>query len=210
MQLLQLFWERHDYATPIKDQYKSAIFYNDEQQRIEAETSLEFVKNGEVGQPRFRNMNILTVIKPATKFYVAELYHQKYFLQCNSQIFRLLKYRHREDLIDDQVATSINGYLHGSGCVGAFMAEVDSWSLPFAAKLTLINHVAGGQGLDNFKPLDESHIVNPLPGPFDVHDEPDLDALPTPSRRSTRKSTRTYSQVTSDFSNIFPMDKPRC
>lgn len=202
MQLLRLFWERHDYATPIKKQYKSAIFYNYEQQRVAAEASLELVKAGELGQARLRSMDILTVIEPATTFYVAELYHQKYFLQCNRQIFGLLKFRCREDLIEDPVATSINGYLHGSGCVGAFMAEVDSCPSPFAAKLTLINHVAGGNGLDNFKPIDESHIVNPLPGPFDVHDELDADAPPTPSRRSSRKSTRTYSQVTSDFSNI--------
>lgn len=213
MQLLQLFWERHDYVTPIKEQYKSAIFYNDEQQRLEAEASLDLVRSGALGQVEFKGKDVLTVIKPATTFYVAELYHQKYFLQCNRKIFGLLRYRCREDLIDCPVAASINGYLHGSGCVGAFMAEVDSWPLPFAAKLTLLNHVAEGKGLDNFKPIDEGEVVNPLPGPFEVHDDdPNMDDLPTPSRqqRPGRKSTRTYSQVTSDFSTLFPKSGPKC
>jgi peptide methionine sulfoxide reductase MsrA len=209
-QLLRIFWERHDYATPIENQYKSAIFYNDEQQRIEAEASLELVKAGKMGQERFNHLDILTVIAPATTFFIGELYHQKYFLQCNRKIFSLLKYRCREDMIDDPVATSINGYLHGSGCVGAFMAEVDSWPLPFAAKLTVINHVAGDNGLDNFMPLDESHVVNPLPGPFELFDEACLDDLPTPSRAPTRKTTRTYSEVVADFSVQFPTSTAKC
>lgn len=209
-QLLQIFWERHDYVTLIKEQYKSAIFFNDEQQRIEAEASRDLVRTGEIGQARFKGMDVLTVIEAASTFYVAELYHQKYYLQCNRQVFSLLKYRCREDIIDDPVATSLNGYLHGSGCVGAFMAEVDTWPLPFAAKLTLLNHIVGGEGLDKFKPIDEAHIVNPLPGPFEIHDDSSLDDVPTPSRQQSRRSTRTYSQITSDFSALFPFSAPKC
>lgn len=183
-QLLQTFWERHNYATKIPHQYKSAIFYNDDGQREEAEASLARVKKGQLGQARFNEMAVQTVILPATTFYIAELYHQKYFLQCNRELFRLLMYKRREDLLDDPVATSLNGYLHGSGTVEALMAEVDSWTLPFVAKLALLRHVAGeGQHLGGFKPIDESGVHNPTPGAFDVSDNiPDLESVPTATR----------------------------
>jgi len=165
--LLKIFWNRHDYAEPIEQQYKSAIFYHTEQQRQEAQASLELVKKGEWGQACYRGMAPLTAIQPATTFYIAELYHQKYFLQCNKEVFKLLQYVERLDLIDDPVATSINGYLHGSGSVDWFMGEVDTWPLPFAAKYSLLRHVAGGK-LDDFKPIDEGQTENPLPGAFPV------------------------------------------
>lgn len=199
-QLLKIFWERHDYATPIEAQYKSAIFYNDEQQKTEAEASVELVNKEEYGQDKFRGQKILTDIEPATKFYIAELYHQKYFLQCNKDIFNLMRYKNYEQFVDDTVATSINGYLHGSGTVGAFMTEVDKWSLPFSAKFAVLHHVCDGKGLERFKPIDESGIENPLPGNFALypdmaHHEPAVDALP---------DNRTYQEIVDDFSTIFP------
>lgn len=167
-QLLQIFWERHDYATPIEQQYRSAIFYHGEQQKAEAEESLRLVQQGQLGQAKFSGMEVRTRIAPATPFYVAELYHQKYYLQCNRELFKLLRYERREDLVDDPVAASLNGYLHGSGSVGAFMAEVDAWQLPFAAKFTILHHITEGHGLNDFKPIDGSQVENPLPGSFEV------------------------------------------
>jgi peptide methionine sulfoxide reductase MsrA len=219
-ELLEIFWQRHDYATPIEAQYKSAIFYNSEQQRQEAEASLALVKQGRLGQAELRGREVRTLIAPAAVFYVAELYHQKYFLQCNREIFSLLSYSRREDLIDDIVATSLNGYLHGSGTVGAFMAEVDTWPLPFKAKFAILHHVTNGEHLADFRPIDESHIENPLPGPFRVHKEDDeaeavashVLPLPTPSRaRNDRKvPTRTYQEITSDFIDVFPTKTAKC
>lgn len=213
-QLLEIFWEKHDYATPIANQYKSAIFYNDQQQKTDAEASFLLVKEGALGQAQFRGMDICTVIRPATKFYVAELYHQKYFLQCNKEIFGLLKYERCDDLTDDPVATSLNSYLHGSGVVGAFMAEVDGWHLPFAAKFSILRHLTQGQGLSDFKPIDESHGQNPLPGPFKVNKgHSGLESFPKPSRaicNSTRSSSRTYQEIISDYSSIFPQKKQKC
>lgn len=214
MELLTIFWERHDYANPIEAQYKSAIFFNNEQQQKEAAASLALVEQGSIGQAKFRGMPVRSLIAPATPFYVAELYHQKYFLQCNREIFTLLQYAHREDLIDDPVATSLNGYLHGSGTVGAFMAEVDTWSLPFKAKFAILHHVSNGKHLEDFRPIDERHLENPLPGPFAVHEEPAsrLVPVPTPSRNrlATRKRTRTYQEITRDFTDVFPKTEVKC
>lgn len=210
-QLLKIFWERHDYATPIKEQYKSAIFYNSQEQRQEAAKSVQFVKDGVLGQQRLRGKEIRTVVQPATTFYIAELYHQKYFLQCNRKLFGLLQYRAREDLIDDPVATSLNGYLHGSGSAGALMAEVDTWPLPFAVKFAVLHHVTGGEGLAAFKPIVEADVENPLPGPFVEHGENAiLDSVAASVRNDKPSSRRSFEDIESDFIDIFPKKKAKC
>ena len=77
--LLEVFWKIHDPTTPgrqgpdIGSQYRSAIFYHREAQRAAAEDSKE--KLGRSG--RFKG-DIVTEISPATSFYPAEEYHQRY------------------------------------------------------------------------------------------------------------------------------------
>ncbi len=77
--LLDLFWQMHDPTTlnrqgpDIGDQYRSAIFYHDDTQRIMAEQSLAVLdKGGIFGNP------IVTLIEPAPHFWRAEEYHQQY------------------------------------------------------------------------------------------------------------------------------------
>jgi peptide-methionine (S)-S-oxide reductase len=78
--LLEVFWNIHDPTTPDRQgpdtgsQYRSAIFYHSEAQRAVAEDSKE--KLGRSG--RFKGA-IVTEISPATRFYPAEEYHQRYF-----------------------------------------------------------------------------------------------------------------------------------
>ena len=77
--LLEAFWSLHDPTTlnrqgpDIGTQYRSVIFFQDEDQAVVAETSKE--KLQESG--RFIN-DIVTEIVPAAEFYRAEEYHQKY------------------------------------------------------------------------------------------------------------------------------------
>ena len=77
--LLDTFWSLHDPTTlnrqgpDIGTQYRSVIFFQDEDQAVVAETSKE--KLQESG--RFVN-DIVTEIVPAAEFYRAEEYHQKY------------------------------------------------------------------------------------------------------------------------------------
>jgi peptide-methionine (S)-S-oxide reductase len=75
--LLEVFWKNHD-ATQVNrqgpdtgKQYRSAIFYHDEKQNLEAHNSKEKY------QKKFKK-KIATQISPATKFHNAEEYHQKY------------------------------------------------------------------------------------------------------------------------------------
>ncbi|NTV23850.1 MAG: bifunctional methionine sulfoxide reductase B/A protein [Nanoarchaeota archaeon] len=77
--LLNLFWRMHDptqknrQGPDVGSQYRSAIFYLDEEQKAEAEKSKrEFDAKGVFGKPA------VTEIVPATAFYPAEDYHQDY------------------------------------------------------------------------------------------------------------------------------------
>jgi peptide-methionine (S)-S-oxide reductase len=79
-QLLDAFWKLHDPTTlnrqgpDVGTQYRSAIFYNSPEQAEAAQRS----KEREAASGRFKRP-IVTQIVPATKFYDAEDYHQRYF-----------------------------------------------------------------------------------------------------------------------------------
>ncbi|MDH5569568.1 MAG: peptide-methionine (S)-S-oxide reductase MsrA [Nitrosopumilus sp.] len=79
-ELLEVFWNNHNPTTlnrqgpDIGHQYRSAIFFhNEEQKEIAEKSKQELEKSG-----RFEN-SIVTEIVPAPTFYKAEEYHQKYF-----------------------------------------------------------------------------------------------------------------------------------
>lgn len=75
--LLEEFWRHHDPTTPNRQgpdvgmQYRSAVFYHDEEQHRLAIESLDAY------QSRFRRP-IVTEVVPATTFWPAEEYHQRY------------------------------------------------------------------------------------------------------------------------------------
>jgi peptide-methionine (S)-S-oxide reductase len=79
-ELLEVFWKTHDPTTrnrqgnDIGPQYRSVIFYHDEEQKQLAEsykTKLE--------AEHIWNRPIVTEIVPFTKFWPAESYHQNYY-----------------------------------------------------------------------------------------------------------------------------------
>ena len=79
-ELLEVFWESHDPTTlnrqgnDVGTQYRSAIFYHDEEQKQKAEHyKAELTKSGAYDKP------IVTEITAFTKFYPAEDYHQNYY-----------------------------------------------------------------------------------------------------------------------------------
>lgn len=78
--LLRIFFSLHDPTTlnrqgpDVGTQYRSAIFYHDETQRIEAE---EIIR--ELTQAGLWDHPIVTEVTPFTNFYPAEAYHQNYF-----------------------------------------------------------------------------------------------------------------------------------
>ena len=78
-QLLDRFWAMHDPTTLNRQgpdfgtQYRSAIFYHDDEQKQAALAS----KEAQQASGRFRRP-IVTEITPASPFYRAEEYHQRY------------------------------------------------------------------------------------------------------------------------------------
>lgn len=96
-ELLEVFWRNIDPTTPNRQfvdvgaQYRSAIFYNNEEQRRLAEESkTKLEKSGKFDKP------IATEITQATTFYKAEEYHQKYY-QKNPIRYKFYRYSSGRD-----------------------------------------------------------------------------------------------------------------
>ncbi|MDD4653277.1 MAG: peptide-methionine (S)-S-oxide reductase MsrA, partial [Methanothrix sp.] len=91
-ELLSIFWRMHDPTTPnrqgpdVGTQYRSAIFYHNEEQRIEAERSKEEFDLSGVFKAKSS-----TQIVPASTFYPAEEYHQDYFKKMNGGSCHVLR-----------------------------------------------------------------------------------------------------------------------
>lgn len=104
-QLLNVFFAIHDPTTlnrqgnDIGTQYRSVIYYFNEQQQREAEQA--------INQLKAEDLNIVTELSPAPIFYTAEEYHQNFFARnpaqgyCNFSIPpKLMKLRSKfQDLL---------------------------------------------------------------------------------------------------------------
>lgn len=85
-ELLDVFFSVHDPTTlnrqgnDVGEQYRSVIFYTDEeQQRIAEDVIAEMTAGKEFSEP------IVTAVEPATTFYPAEGYHQNYYNENSRQ-----------------------------------------------------------------------------------------------------------------------------
>src|ERR1017187_1189378 len=78
--LLHVFFTLHDPTTlnrqgnDVGEQYRSVIFYRDEEQKKAAEEVI-----AELTRDKVFDRPIVTAVEPASTFYVAEGYHQDYF-----------------------------------------------------------------------------------------------------------------------------------
>src|SRR5690606_20279915 len=79
-ELLEIFWATHDPTTPnqqgadVGTQYRSVVFYHNEEQRQRAEHF-----KSRLEEERVFDKPIVTEISPAETFYKAKEYHQDYF-----------------------------------------------------------------------------------------------------------------------------------
>ena len=81
--LLDVFWQSHDPTSlnrqgpDVGKQYRSVIFYHDEnQEKIALQSKDNLAKSCKLDK------KIVTEIKPAAEFYKAEEYHQQYYAKC--------------------------------------------------------------------------------------------------------------------------------
>ena len=78
-ELLEVFWSIHDPTTlnkqgpDVGNQYRSAIFYHNEEQE-----TLAMASRDELRSSGKHTRDIVTEITPASTFYMAEDYHQQY------------------------------------------------------------------------------------------------------------------------------------
>jgi peptide-methionine (S)-S-oxide reductase len=133
-QLLDVFWNSHNPVyPPLSRQYMSLVFYHDdEQQRLAWETKQH--------QQTISGSEIFTEIVPASEFYLAEDYHQKYYLRQVPELIEEMSAIYPEivDLVASTAAARINGYLGGHGTLEALQEQIDSFGLSPAGKNKLL------------------------------------------------------------------------
>ena len=139
-ELLDIFWRSHTPTLPpYSTQYKSAIFYHGEEQRILAEASrAEY-------EAEF-DAKVYTGIIPAARFYPAEDYHQKYYLQNTPELraeFEAM-YPDINGFVNSTAAARLNGYVAGYGDEAVLRAELEDYGLSEAGKAKLLELTAGG------------------------------------------------------------------
>lgn len=82
-ELLNVFWENHDPTSlnrqgpDVGEQYRSAIFFHNQEQEAAAKASKERQQNSGIYTKK-----IVTEITPVNNFYKAEEYHQRYYEKC--------------------------------------------------------------------------------------------------------------------------------
>jgi len=110
----------------------SAIFFhNDEQKQLALETR-------DHAATKLKG-TIVTEIIPLDEFYLAEAYHQKYYLQQVSELMKEFKaiYPAIRDFVKSTAAARVNGYVGGYGSLERLANEVDDLGLSPAGSATL-------------------------------------------------------------------------
>ena len=122
-ELLDVFWSAHNPRSPsFSRQYRSAIFFHDDQQRRLAEESKKRLQ---------KDGRVFTDIEPLSEFYMAEDYHQKYYLRSVEALMRELRARYPEErgFVDSTVAARLNAYVGGFGSLEQLEQELESFGL---------------------------------------------------------------------------------
>jgi peptide-methionine (S)-S-oxide reductase len=131
--LLEVFWDSHDPCRRAwSRQYAAAVFHHDEdQRRLALATAMQ--------QELERGDTIRTEVLPATRFYRAEDYHQKYRLRRNRRIAGELQahYPEPDDFTDSTATARLNGYLAGHGSAEEIRADLDRLGLSPGARAEL-------------------------------------------------------------------------
>jgi peptide-methionine (S)-S-oxide reductase len=140
-QLLAVFWRNHHPGAPAwSRQYRAVIFYHNDRQKELALKSREQVA-ARLGCP------VYTEIRPAGHFYLAEGYHQKYYLRQMPDLLAEFTaiYPTPEALVASTAAARVNGFLAGYGSPTEVRQDLDRLGLSAAAQRRLTDLVAVSQ-----------------------------------------------------------------
>ena len=123
--LLRQIWANRRGGRSYRRQYMEAVFCMDAEQEATA-----------------RRLGLSAPIVSGAQFYLAEDYHQKYYLRHDrTLIAELADYAPRE-LVESTVAARINGYLAGQGSLAQLHDELPQLGLSAAAATHLEQLVA--------------------------------------------------------------------
>lgn len=133
-----MFWQGHspEYKAPTR-QYQSMILYHNDNQKMLALGSKKH-------EEERIDSRIHTIIEPFSKFYLAEAYHQKYYLQLVMEIVK--DYRevyNMEDFINSTATARVNGYIKGYGSIRSLNEIINNLGLSDKSKKRLIQIVSG-------------------------------------------------------------------
>ena len=124
-ELLDVFWDSHspEYGGSY-GQYRSLVLYHDQAQRRLAEDS-------KGSREKAAGAVFTTTIAPLEGFTLAELYHQKFYLQGDKRMMSefLNSYPDPEAIVNSTAAARLNGYLGGNGSEQALKAEINGYGL---------------------------------------------------------------------------------
>ena len=114
---------------PFSQQYKSIIFHHNEAQKRLAIESKE-QEEAKLGR------KIATEIIPFSKFYLAEDYHQKYYLQQEPELMKDFNtiYPDTKDFISSTAVARANGYVGGYGILETLQEALGSFGLSEAGR----------------------------------------------------------------------------
>lgn len=136
-QLLKIFWDNHDPTEKTTTQYTSRIFYHNAEQKEIAENSIEEYSKKTAGK-------LITKLLPVGKFFDAEDYHQKYRLQNQTDLCKLLGISKDDgDLLKNSyVAARVNGFLLGRTPEKQIEEEAKKFGLGQEEVTALMNGIA--------------------------------------------------------------------
>ena len=132
--MLEVFWDsHHPTAQPYSRQYMSIVFYHNEEQRRLA------IESKECEESR-SGLSVITEIIPFSEFYLAEDYHQKYYLRQEAGLLKEFRaiYPEIEDFISSTAVARVNGYVGGYGTPETLEKEPNSLGLSEAGNMRLL------------------------------------------------------------------------
>ena len=131
--LLELFWQSHDPTKAAwKTQYASLVLTRSDEQLVTARESAQRVE-------RLYGERVHTRIEPLKRFWMAEDYHQKYYLRQDRTLLKEFRgfYPHDADFVASTAAARVNGYLGGFASASRLVRELESLGLSETASARL-------------------------------------------------------------------------
>eukprot|EP01087_Luapelamoeba_hula_P006630 TRINITY_DN16709_c0_g1_i1.p1 TRINITY_DN16709_c0_g1~~TRINITY_DN16709_c0_g1_i1.p1 ORF type:complete len:169 (+),score=34.46 TRINITY_DN16709_c0_g1_i1:237-743(+) len=119
-ELLEYFWKSHNPTTHAWSvQYKSGIWYHEEAEKEVIARSIEKYESSS-------KRKIQTTVEPADTFYIAEDYHQKWYLRKHDILMKALAecgLEQEDDMINSFAATRLNAIVSGKGSLEQWEKE---------------------------------------------------------------------------------------